>query len=126
MQKPMEYYVHHVPGRLRVRIPEIRNSMHLAGEVKRVLDVYGVDSVKVNPLTGSVVATFDSGLTTADQLLGLLNENGMIDPSRTIGCDETIQRASTKAASKFGRVVFGYAVGRALEASGFPLLAALI
>jgi Heavy metal associated domain 2 len=122
----MEYYVHHVPGRLRVRLPEIRNDAQKAAQVKSLLDIYGVDDLKVNHLTGSVVVTFDPELATAEQLLGLLKEKGMYDHTRTISCDDQIQRVSNKAASKFGRVFFGYAVGKALEAGGFSLLAALI
>lgn len=69
---------------------------------------------------------FDPDLTDADELLSLLKEMNLYDGARAITCDEKIQRASNKAASKFGRAVFGYAVGKALESSGFPLLAALI
>jgi hypothetical protein len=122
----MEYYVHHVPGRLRVRIPEIRKNIKLAAEVKCLLDIYGVDHLKVNHLTGSVVATFDPERTSADQLLTLLKDKGLFDSSRAITCDDQIQRASNKVASKVGRAVFGYAVSKALESSGLPLLAALI
>jgi copper chaperone CopZ len=122
----MEYYVHYVPGRLRVRLPEIRRNAAKAAEVNCLLDIYGVDHVKVNHLTGSVVVTFDPSLTDKDELLVLLKEKELFDGSRAITCDEKIQRASNKAASKFGRAIFGYAVGKALESSGFPLLAAFI
>ena len=122
----MEYYVHHVPGRLRVRIPEIRQNAAKAAQVNCLLDVYGVERVKINHLTGSVVATFDPELTSADKLLGLLKEKGLYDSARSISYDDQIQRASTRAATKFGRVFFGYAASKALEASGFPLLAILI
>jgi predicted sugar kinase len=122
----MEYYVHHVPGRLRVCIPEIRRNTARAAEVNRLLEIYGVDHVKVNHLTGSVVVRFDPALTDADELLALLKAQDLFDAEQAITCDEKIQRASNKAASKFGRAVFGYAVGKALESSGFPLLAALI
>jgi hypothetical protein len=122
----MEYYVHHVPGRLRVRLPEIRRNARKAADVKRLLDIYGVDHLKVNHLTGSIVVTFDASSTSAEQLLSILQENGLYDSARAISCDDKIQRASNKAASKFGRVAFGYAVSKALEASGFPILAALI
>ena len=122
----MEYYVHHVPGRLRVRIPQIRKNGHSAKKVQCLLDIYGVDNLSVNHLTGSVVVNFDPGLTSADQLLSVLKANGLYDNTQAITCDEQIQRASQKAASKFGRAVFGYAVGKALESSGLPLLAAFI
>lgn len=122
----MEFYVHHVPGRLRVRIPAIRKNHRKAHQINELLDVYGVDELKVNPLTGSVVVKFDPSQVTPEQLLQLLKAEGLFDSSRAITCDEKIQRASSHAASKVGRAMFGYAVGKILEASGFPILAALI
>lgn len=122
----MEYYVHQVPGRLRVRIPEIRRNVPKAAEVKCLLDIHGVNRLRVNHLTGSVIVIFDPASTCADQLLNLLKEKGLYDSSRAITCDDQIQRVANQAASKVGRAVFSYAVGKALEASGFRLLAALI
>lgn len=122
----MEYYVHHVPGRLRVRLPEIRKNPRKALEVERLLNIYGVDRIKVNALTGSVVALFDSAAISVDQLLNLLHENGLYDRSRSVTCDEKLKRATDRAASKFSRAALGFAVSKALEASGFRLLAALI
>lgn len=122
----MEFYVHYVPGRLRVRIPELRRNAAMASEVNCLLEIYGVERLKINQLTGSVVVTFDPGLTDMDELLTVLKERGLYDASRAITCDEKIQRASNKAATKFGRAVFSYAVGKALEARGFTLLAAFI
>ena len=122
----MEYYVHHVPGRLRVRIPAIRKNPRNAAEIQDLLDIYGVDNITVNHLTGSVVVTFDTDLLSPEQLLALLKEKGYYDNCRTVTCDQKLQRASDIAAAKFGRAMFGYAVGKALEASGLSLLAALI
>jgi len=50
----------------------------------------------------------------------------LYDSARAITHDQQIQRVSSIAAARFGRAFFGYAVGKALEASGLPLLAALI
>lgn len=122
----MEYYIHHVPGRLRVRIPEIRRNPKTVGVVQSLLDIYGVDDIKVNHLTGSIIVKFDPQITSAEKLLKLLNENELFDSTRAITCDQKIQRVSDRAASKFSRAVFGYAVGKALEARGLSLLAAFI
>jgi hypothetical protein len=122
----MGYYVHHIPGRLRVRIPEIRNNARKTAEVKELLDIYGVEHLKVNHLTGSVVVTFDPDLNSAEQFLNLLKDRGLFSGEQITNNDGEFQRISNKAASKMGRAFFGYAVGKALEASGFPLLAALI
>lgn len=122
----MEYYVHHVPGRLRVRIPALRSNPRYASDIQCLLDIYGVENIKVNHLTGSVVVFFDTALITPQQLLDLLKEKGYYDSSLMVTCDDKIRRASDKAAAKVGRALFGYAVGKALEASGLSLLAALI
>ncbi len=51
----MSYYVHHVPGRLRVKSPLIKNNETVAAAVKQLLrGVNGVDSVDVNLTTGSL------------------------------------------------------------------------
>ena len=122
----MEYYVHHVPGRLRVRIPAIRHNPKKSDDIQCLLGIHGVGNIKVNHLTGSVVVTFDTSLVTPQQLLELLKDKGYYDNSRVVTCDEKFQRASHIAATKVGRAMFGYAVGKALEASGLSLLAALI
>jgi copper chaperone CopZ len=124
--KPMEYYVHHVPGRLRVRIPALRRNPGRAADVEGLLDIEGVDSLSVSHLTGSVVVTFNDDRVSTGRLLGILKENGYYDGSRRITCDDKIRRASGRAAAKVGRAVFGYALGKTLEANGLSLLAALI
>ena len=48
------------------------------------------------------------------------------DSTLVVICDDKIQQASDKAAARVGQAVFGYAVGKALEASGLSLLAMLI
>ena len=122
----MEYYVHHVPGRLRIRIPAIRKNPKIAADIECLLGIYGVDNIKVNHLTGSVVVTFDMSMITHEHLLELLSKKGYYDNSRVVTCEDKIHRASNIAAAKVGRPMFGYALSQALEASGFSLLAALI
>jgi hypothetical protein len=51
---------------------------------------------------------------------------GYYDSSLMVTCEDKIQRASDKAAATVGRAMFGYAVGKSLEAGGLSLLAALI
>jgi copper chaperone CopZ len=122
----MECYLHHVPGRLRVRMPAIRNNAQITSEVEGLFDIYGVDNLKINPLTGSVVIHFDPALVSHDQILQILKTKGLFDESCIVNDDEKIQQASRTAVTKAGRAVMGYAIGKVLEASGFSLLAALI
>ena len=122
----MVYYVHHFPGRLRLRIPALRSNPRYAADIQNLLDICGVENIKVNHLTGNVVVFFYTDLITSQQLLELLKEKGNHDSSRAVTNDEKIQQESNWAAAKVGRAFFGYAVGKALEASGLSLLSALI
>jgi hypothetical protein len=122
----MECYVHHVPGRLRIKIPSIKGSAARCAQVKSLLDLYGVGDVAINATTGSIVVHYDTGLVKAETLLTLLRQHGWYDHKNVIGCDEQIQRATRKAAAHVGRAAFGWVVGKALEANGLSLLAVLI
>lgn len=122
----MEYYVHHVPGRLRIKIPSIKGRAAKSVQVKSLLAIDGVEDIAVNTITGSVVVTYQPERVSVEALLSILKHNGLYDQNCTIGCDEQIQRATQKAASHVGRAAFGWVVGKALEANGLSLLAAFI
>jgi hypothetical protein len=122
----MTYYIHQVPGRLRVRIPQIRKNPHKAAEIEDLLNLKGIEKVAINRVTGSIVAIYNPQMLDSDCLLRVLGERGYYDESRAVTCDEHIRRASHAAATKAGRVFFGWAVGKALESSGLSLLAAFI
>jgi hypothetical protein len=122
----MSYYVHQVPGRIRVRIPAIRNNPYKAAEIENLLNLYGVEKVEINHLTGSVVVIHNMELLDSHCLLRILSEKGYYNDRRAITCDEHIQRTTNAVAAKAGRFFFGWAVGKALESSGLSLLAAFI
>jgi copper chaperone CopZ len=122
----MTYYVHQIPGRVRIRIPQIRTNPSLAAEIESMLSLVGVKKVEVNPMTGSVTVSYNPQLLDADHLLRALRDAGCYDESRTVTCDDRIQQAAHAAAARAGRAFFGWAVGKALEQSGLSLLAAFI
>jgi hypothetical protein len=122
----MTYYLHQVPGRIRIRIPAIRHNRSKAAEVKNLFNFDGIEKVEVNHLTGSVVVMFNPEKLNAQFLLDALSEKGYFDKGRAITCDQYINRTTSAAGAKAGRLFFGWAVGKALEANGLSLLAAFI
>jgi hypothetical protein len=55
--------VHHIPGRVRVKIPEKRHDTGFFSTVKALLPVIeGVEEVETNPLTASVLIKFTGNL----------------------------------------------------------------
>ncbi len=123
----MGYYVHSVPGRIRVRIPEIRHQTHLCREItEEILNHRGVHAVGANPVTGSVKIQYDPSVVDEQHFLNLLQYCGYFDAEKAVDLDRTITSSATRTGQAFGRAVVSWAVGRALESNGLGLLAALI
>lgn len=54
-------YCHILDGRIRIKVPEVKGSHAMAGEMESQLaKLDGVAHVKANPLTGYVLVLFDS------------------------------------------------------------------
>ena len=51
--------VHHIPGRVRVRLPKSRRDPRLLGELREfVMGLGGVQQVEINPVTGSILVHY--------------------------------------------------------------------
>lgn len=123
----MSYYLHVVPGRVRVKIPLIKGEEKKAQEVERVLkELAGVVSVSVYSLTGSVVVYFDSEIVSSEDILQALQKKGYFDESKVVTSDQYIQNVASKAGRSIGKALFGLAIEKAFEGSGLSILAALI
>jgi copper chaperone CopZ len=79
--------VHAIPGRVRLKIGEVRDNPALAWDVEEQLSrIPGVKRVEANPVTGSVLVLFDEPQATpADSLEHLSSiwpaELGSLDPA---------------------------------------------
>lgn len=71
----MNYYVHHTPGRLRVRTPVIWKREYKALAAERLYAGFdGVYLVRASALTGSVVVHFDPEIVSVEAVAGRLVE----------------------------------------------------
>lgn len=93
----MTCYIHHVPGRLRIRTPMVKNNKTAAEEVKELLlSSAGVDDVAINLITGSCLVTYDPLMTKRDDIVSMLSARGYFDRSGAITNDEYIQNIASK------------------------------
>jgi copper chaperone CopZ len=112
---------------MRVKIPALKAQPDRGEEVKSSLEgIDGIKAVTFTPLTGSVVVLFDQDRIGPEKISGRLKDGGLFDPSLVISSDEHIQDAVSRAGLRIGKVAVGWALGKALEANGLSLLAALI
>jgi len=59
---PRAYILHHIPGRLRIRVPEAKHNQALLEKLREaLLSAPGVEAVDCNPLTGSMLIHYAPG-----------------------------------------------------------------
>jgi copper chaperone CopZ len=91
----MSYYLHHVPGRLRVKSPLVRKNQEVAEEVENLLTLTpGVHSVKSNLTTGSILINYRPEKLDREDIIDLLSEKGYFDKSKAITNDEYFQEVT--------------------------------
>jgi hypothetical protein len=123
----MDYYVHHIPGRLRVKNPLLKKNQHLLGQVERLLgSIHGVNSTATNLVTGSIVIQYNPHETRSEDILHTLNQAGYFDLSRAVTNDELIHKTFSKVGKAIGSILFGALVKDELEGSALSFIAALI
>ena len=123
----MKYYVHDVPGRLRVKIPTIKGNAAEAEGIRDIVEsMRGVKEVSINSVTGSVVVYYNPKSNDSRTILSRLKEHSYFDDSMVITNDAYIRDAATKAGESLRRAAMGWAVGKALEGSGLSFLTVLI
>jgi len=123
----MNYYVHNVPGRLRVKMPMIKKDLERGEQVESLLEnLQGVDSVVLNGVTGSVVIHYDPDRIKASEILDRLKDHGYFDESQAMTSDDYVKSAFSTAGGAVGRALFGWAVGKVFEGSSLAFLTVLI
>ncbi len=122
----MDYYVHHVPGRLRIKIPEIKGTPHRAQEVRDLLmELPGIDTLSVNPITGSIKIIYNTTALHSREILCHLEDKGYFDGLQAVA-ERVHEKGKGKAGQALGKALFGWALGKALEGTGLSFIAALV
>ncbi len=123
----MGYYMHNVPGRLRIKSPVIKNNKNVADELKKTLSmVYGVATIDINLITGSLIVNYNPKVVKYTDIVNILQRKGYFDASKAIGYDEYVHRAASKAGSLIGKSLFSTFAKTALEKTPLSFLAILI
>ncbi len=117
----MSHYIHHVPGRLRVRSGSFQCRSAVAEAVrKELLALGGVREVRINSRAGSITVHYDPEQLTRGRLLALLEEHGCIG-ARTRDHD-----AAARVGELFGKAFVGAVVNKAIERSALKLVSVLL
>jgi hypothetical protein len=123
----MSYYMHNVPGRLRVKTPFIKGREKSAQHAEVFLgQIRGVFSISTNIVTGSIIINYDPGKIDPQELLKILQTRGIFDPSKAVTNDQYIQNTTAKAGNIVYKAFLGTIVEQTLQGSPLALLGLLI
>ena len=118
----MSYYIHHVPGRLRIQTACLRRAECRARLGKMLEELAGIDSHSHNDKIGSVLIHYDTTRLNADDILYHLYKAGCLDspisaaPATSAGGDLVKQ-----AGALFGNALFGTLLRKSVETSVLSL-----
>jgi len=127
----MSQYVHHVPGRLRVRVPGVKGNLEEAvWWEKRIRAQRGVKNVQASPLTGSVLVHYDpatASVSTLSQMM--LCSAGTETVSRALSASpppSANERRNQQIATHIVMAVAGRVMETAVERAAVALIAAIL
>ncbi|AHF03273.1 hypothetical protein MARPU_04770 [Marichromatium purpuratum 984] len=117
----MSHYIHHVPGRLRIRSAALRCRSLLDGEARRELQALeGVTEVRFNPRAASLTLLYDPARIGRAQLFEALERHGCVEVESRSG------KLATRAGTLFGKALVGAFVNKAVERSAYKLVSVLL
>jgi copper chaperone CopZ len=123
----MGHYIHHVPGRLRVRTLALKRDEARARTVEQVLQtIEGVTAVRANAVTGSITVNYQRDVVNSDTILDLLAARGYYEPDKVRHADRHVHDLASRAGNAAGKALFGFMLEKAVERSAVVLIGALL
>ncbi|TVR57736.1 MAG: hypothetical protein EA420_18700 [Candidatus Competibacteraceae bacterium] len=118
----MSYYIHHVPGRLRIKTARLHRAECRTNLGRMLEELPGIASHSHNGKIGSVLIHYDTAQLSADDILYHLYKAGCLDspisamPATSAGGDLVQQ-----AGALFGNALFGTLLRKSVETSVLSL-----
>ncbi len=121
----MVQFIHHVPGRLRVKTAAIKRRGLLAEQaIAHLGALEGVTAAAANPVTGSIVVNYDATRTNASKVLDSLKQGGYVHDDAAGAPTRHVRAAGI--AERVGDTIMHKLIETVVERSAVALIGALI
>jgi copper chaperone CopZ len=118
----MSEYIHHVSGRLRLKLAQVRKQPQRAQEVEAAIcRIRGVTAVEASTVTGSVLIRYDAAEVDVGTIMNSMKEAGLA----AAGAENGLMHHKSSASPLAGKVV-DVLVERLIERSAVALIGALL
>ena len=132
----MTHYVHHVPGRLRIKTLTLKRNEGQAREAKQLVGrIPGALSAEVNVVTGSIVVNYDKTAVQPEHIMATLREHGFVgETGLTQGRSSPFPEpgyqpyapVTNTVVGRVGDTILNKLVETALERSALAVIAAIL
>ncbi len=123
----MQHYIHHVPGRVRMKNPLFKNNPALLQEVEACFnEAEGISGIESTALTGSVVIHYDPEVLPERHMVEMLHECRFIDYSRAVSLDHRMKTTLDQAGRYMGKIGLSLFMDRTLSGTGLSFITALL
>ncbi len=117
----MSQYIHHIPGRLRLKLDQIKRQPLQARKIQAAIgSIDGVLAVSVNVTTGSVLIRYEAARINGESLLRTMRETGLLPPPQAR--EPQRRHASSPVAEKVADML----VEKLIERSAIALIGAFL
>ena len=114
--REMEYYIHYVPGRIRIETPVIRENPQRAELFQKFIKgVDGITAVETHTVIGGAVLHFDEKRINCEQVIGILEKYGYFCLSKAETSDQYIEKVTEKVLKVAENIVTTSLGGGGLE-----------
>ena len=123
----MGYYLHEVPGRLRIKIPLLKRNPERATELRKLLRrVAGITSTSTSTVTGSVTINYDRDIVRPNSILNLLAHENYIDLGEAISGYKPPEAVVSNVGKTVSKALLSLALERALQGSSLSFITAFL
>jgi hypothetical protein len=127
----MTEYLHHVPGRLRVRSKALRcDSAARGAALRRLRALEGVDSVRLNAKAASLTVYYDVEILDAERILDFLNAECLrampTQTARAAAMPSTPRPRHNQLTGEIARIALSVLVNKGVSYSLSSLLGARV
>lgn len=123
----MKFYIHDIPGRLRIKSPVIKNNPKVEIDIRKALSTLeGIGVVETNLITGSILIHYNIKKINKNEIIRLLTNKGYFDPSKAITNDEYIKKTFEKTGNFVVKSVVGTVIDSSLENTPLRFITAII
>lgn len=123
----MRFYIHDIPGRLRIKTPFLKNNPKAELELRKALSTLeGIGVVETNLTTGSVLIHYNIKKINKNDILRVLTNKGYFDPTRAVTNDEYIKKTVEKTGNLVVKSLVGTIIDSSLENTPLRYITAII